>query len=188
MLDLILEIDKSLFEYLTLYFNWPIVQQIAEATANMKNYAVWFLLFCIFYFVKDKTRALKFLLFFVILFIVSESFTSVVKGLIARPRPGVATGLYFDNRAFSFPSAHSLNTMALAVFLAWWFNTRQRAFVWFSLFMGACRVLSNYHYPLDVIMGWIGGYALGSIYVFLLNHFALHESRAYREFIDNLKS
>lgn len=185
MLDFIISIDKKVFEYLTLYHNYPPLQSIAEATANMSNYTYVFLIFLGIYFFLDYKKALKFAFFLIILFTLSESIVALVKAGVARPRPGVATGLYFDPKAFSFPSAHSMNTMALAVFLSWWFQIRKYPLILYSVAMGVFRVLSNYHYPLDVIFGWAGGYVLGSIYILILESRVLHESIACRNFVRN---
>ncbi len=58
----------------------------------------------------------------------------------------------------SLPSSHAANTMALAMVL-WWFTRRRTRWLWFliPLVIGWSRIYLGYHYPADVLWGWLTG-------------------------------
>ncbi len=160
----IIELDKQIFEYLTLYANPPWLSACAERIGNLSTYTIPALIFCVLYYWLNSPRFLRFLLFVICLLVLSEGAAYLLKNLIARPRPAVDWLIYVDPKALGFPSAHAVNSMALAAFLSRWF---EKSILWYlpiPLIIGASRVLANYHYPLDVIGGWIIGFTVFWIY------------------------
>jgi undecaprenyl-diphosphatase len=93
-------------------------------------------------------------------------FNSVMKAVIARPRPDVATRLTEVTSA-SFPSGHSFNSAAIYISIALTFaalspHPRARhTLIIGALFLSAAiatsRIWLGVHYPTDVIAGWMGG-------------------------------
>jgi undecaprenyl-diphosphatase len=153
----LIEADKALFEYLTLYCNPPWLTALSESIGDLDNYKWPFAIFCGLYYWLNSPRFLRFLLATSLLLVLSEGSAYLLKILVARPRPAVEWLIYVDPKALGFPSAHAVNSMALAFFLSRWFI---KPFTWYlplPLLMGASRVLANYHYPLDVIGGWALG-------------------------------
>lgn len=164
----LVEADKALFEYLTLYCNPPWLSALSETIGNVSTYTWPVAVFCVLYYWLNSPRFVRFLLAVSILLVFSEGSAYVLKHVVARPRPAVEWLIYVDPKAVGFPSAHAVNTMALAFFLSRWFNV---ALVWYlplPLVMGAARVLANYHYPLDVAGGWALGFAVAWAYWQLL--------------------
>ena len=157
-------IDKEIFAYLTLYANPPWVSALAERIGNLSTYTVPTLVFCALYYWLNSPRFLRFLLLVAVLLLFSEGIAYTLKILIARPRPAVDWLIYVDPQALGFPSAHAVNSMALAAFLARWFGKSLLWYLPIPLIIGCSRVLANYHYPLDVIGGWLIGYVVFRVY------------------------
>lgn len=159
-----IELDKKIFEYLTLYANPPWVSSLAERIGDLSTYTIPAIVFCVLYYWLNSPRFLRFLLFVVVLLILSEGTAYLLKITVARPRPAVDWLIYVDPKALGFPSAHAVNSMALAAFLSRWF---EKSILWYlpiPLIIGTSRVLANYHYPLDVIGGWTIGFVVFTLY------------------------
>ncbi len=90
---------------------------------------------------------------------------SVARG-IAKPT-GFAVRVVNPNRcpgSRSFPSNHAANMMA-AGSVCWWFTRRRARWAWWllPLVIGYTRVYLGYHYPTDVMAGWIVGGCVASL-------------------------
>jgi membrane-associated phospholipid phosphatase len=159
----LIELDKRLFEYLTLYANPPWLSAICEKIGDVSTYTLPAIFFCVLYYWVNSPRLLRFLLLVLVVLASSEATAQLIKYLVARPRPAVEWLIYVDPRALGFPSAHSVNTMALAYLLARWFDKSIFWYLPLPLVIGTSRVFANYHYPLDVVGGWIIGYAVSAL-------------------------
>ena len=111
----------------------------------------------------------------------------VVKNLMPRERPcqsaGPGSAMAFKGVRLvpgehcpgspSFPSNHAANMGALAV-ICGWFTRRRTRWLWFlvPLIIGYSRVYLGYHYPSDVVGGWILGAAIGATVVLVLRRLA----------------
>ncbi len=99
--------------------------------------------------------------------------SKVIKRTLARERPcqsvakGVAAPTGFSVRVVnpdrcpgsqSFPSNHAANMMAVGS-VCWWFTRRRARWAWWllPLVIGYTRVYLGYHYPSDVMAGWLVG-------------------------------
>lgn len=89
--------------------------------------------------------------------------TSLLKILIARPRPIVEALVAFDT--FSFPSGHATAVFSALPFLIKEFPKFRWFWLAFSLLVIYSRIYLGAHYLSDVIAGSIIGYAVG---IFLL--------------------
>ncbi len=175
----LIQFDQWLFEQIMLWCNPAWLTQAAEFWVKPEKYFVIFLFLLLYSVWKSPRETLFFLAALLILLVINEQITDQLKHLIARPRPGVAMGIYQQASALSFPSAHSSNTMAAAVFfllyrkrrglsvkVAWWA-------VGYSLLVGIGRVIANYHYPFDVICGWLLGARMADIMWFYFENYVM---------------
>lgn len=160
----LIELDKQIFTALTLHFNPPWVSALSERIGDMRTYTVPVIIFALLYYWLNSPRFIRFVLLAALLLAISEGSAYLIKQWVARPRPAVEWLIYVDPKALCFPSAHAVNTMALAVFLSRWFGKSLLWYLPIPLVIGASRVLANYHYPLDVIGGWLIGYVISRIF------------------------
>ncbi|MFC7287388.1 phosphatase PAP2 family protein [Herminiimonas glaciei] len=84
---------------------------------------------------------------------------NVMKGLIQRARPE----LWLDTAAtsFGFPSGHATHSMAIVVALlvllrvSSWHTTALLTGLVFAALVGLSRMYLGYHYPSDILAGWM---------------------------------
>ncbi len=79
---------------------------------------------------------------------------SIVKPLVARPRP-------HGGSSFSFPSVHATNVAAQAMLFARFYPKITAAFAIITALVGLSRVYLEKHYPSDVVGGALLGVGLG---------------------------
>lgn len=67
-----------------------------------------------------------------------------------------------------FPSNHAANMMAAGL-TAWWLTRRPWRWAWFflPLVIGYTRVYLGYHYPSDVVAGWMVGAVTAGVFLLL---------------------
>lgn len=93
--------------------------------------------------------------------------TTVAKILVHRPRPFVdqaaiadtvtLSEAVFQNSLQSFPSGHTATAFALAIALSLLYQQGKTLFLLFAILVGVQRVISQNHYPSDVIAGALVG-------------------------------
>jgi undecaprenyl-diphosphatase len=141
------------------------------------HHQTWFLvlvgLFCVGMLWRGNRRARAGVLCALIAVGLADTLSHrVVKNLFPRERPchrAARTALmaFPDTRLApgadcpgspSFPSNHAANMMALAG-IGWWFTRRRARWAWFllPLLIGYSRIYLGFHYPTDVLGGWMVG-------------------------------
>lgn len=121
---------------------------------------------------------------------ISSSLSEICKALVLRPRPcndlylmgEIATANGYTCSGSGFFSAHSANTMALAVFLALLFRRARSAvffFLW-SIINGWSRIYLGVHYFGDVITGFAVGAIVGSLLFLLYKRISRHMPHSSR--------
>lgn len=163
------EWDKDLFIYLnSIHHPW-----LDPIMTFLSSYVSWTLV-CVGIIVlmiyKNKSQGIA-ASFFMLLGLGINSLTNnLIKLVIMRPRPGheillqeVIRQLEDAGTAYSFFSAHSSNSVCMALFVALYFRNRYYtiiAFIW-AIVVAYSRIYVGKHYPLDVMVGLVFGILTG---------------------------
>lgn len=119
---------------------------------------------------QDKLRRRESLWYCLFAVIIGSGISAVVGLLWHRPRPFVQYPQIFSLISHrpnaSFPSNHSMNSMAIATTFLWCGNPVGWFFLPWSILLGASRVLCGVHYVTDVL----GGFAFGVISAAIVTH------------------
>lgn len=78
----------------------------------------------------------------------------------------------------SFPSNHASNMMALGV-VCWWFTRSRARWLWFliPLVIGYSRIYLGYHYPSDVLGGWLLGALIAVAVLYAARRWTIDDRR-----------
>ena len=164
-------LDKAIFEWVIIYMNPVWLTEICIEFTRPKYIAVILIPFFGIKLKKDFRNTAIALLLFILLIGISDLMANELKSLIGRERPGSQTGLYIREKAFTMPSSHAWNSMASAVFIKKRFIGGGWYFILLSFLIGIARFISAYHFLLDVIVGWTGGFLLGWFYFTIVKKF-----------------
>jgi membrane-associated phospholipid phosphatase len=98
-----------------------------------------------------------------------------LKAIYRRSRPPTTTfSSPFSDDKFSFPSGHAAGTMSIAVCMSAFIPGSWIVLFPWSFMMGLSRYFGDYHYPSDIIVGFLIGIVSGYLtffFVLLLNLF-----------------
>jgi membrane-associated phospholipid phosphatase len=120
--------------------------------------------FCLFVIISiwcldPKNR--KSILLIVVSLLFAGGITDGIKSLIERPRPAIVAGVPLDttdsvfgkSQLQSFPSGHTTTAFALATSLALIYTHARGYFFLLAMLVGLQRVITQAHYPSDVLVG-----------------------------------
>jgi undecaprenyl-diphosphatase len=141
------------------------------------NKFIWIPLYLLLFFLIYREYGVKTLVILflgIVLIAASDQLTSgLIKNLVERPRPSHEVALtgevhLVDNYSggkYGFPSSHSSNSFALAVFIILLIGKRYNWIKYvvlsYAILVAYSRIYLGVHYPGDVICGMIIGIILG---------------------------
>lgn len=171
MLDYIFYIDKVAFIFLNNTISNPVMDLLMPLVTDWSQSLIMrIVLGCVFvyflFFNGTKGRIIIILLFLTVL-ISDQVSSSLIKPIVARPRPcHLVEGKFIVENlrllvscgpGFSFPSSHAVNHFAVAFILSKIYHKFKIYFFSFAILVSFSRVYIGVHYPLDVFIGAIIG-------------------------------
>jgi len=171
MMDFLWSVDTAIFFFINRTVSNPVSDFLWPLITNYNSYLVvrvvllgaWLLLI-----IKGGTRGRTAALLCVVILVVSDQMSSsVIKALVARPRPchevdgaPVLQGIHLlvhCGSGKSFPSSHAVNNFAMATLFACYYRRWTWAFFAWATLIGLSRVAVGVHYPSDIAGGAIIG-------------------------------
>lgn len=173
MIEKILKIDHELSQKLRLPESAKIPRAIAIFLAHSGDSWFWLAgLFLVWLMGKDEWHAIA--VFLAISILILAALVLIIKFLVRRQRPeGEWGAIYRNTDPHSFPSGHAARAVLLAG-LFWALGIQPLAWIlviWAPL-VSLARVSMGVHYLVDVIAGWLLGFAMIPVLVTLQPVFA----------------
>ena len=162
--------DSSLFFFIN-SFDHNALFDVIMPFITEKPYLL-FLVVVIYPAMKDRRKAVPFLVISLIGLLFSDMSGNLLKHLFERPRP--CSGLeevrllVTCGHSFSFPSNHAVNAFAVAAIGSYFYRKSAPLFYLIAAAVAFSRIYVGVHYPSDVFVGAIWGilcsYMVLSIY------------------------
>jgi membrane-associated phospholipid phosphatase len=136
----------------------------------------------VFILLYQKNRLLSYQAFYIFgIVAVSGLLVDVIKIIVGRLRPDMLfdqgiygfVGHHMGSEFNSMPSGHSATVFALSVGLTLLYPRYKFAFIAIAVVVGASRVILNYHYLSDVLVGSLIG---GLIAYYVYQRYVMHNS------------
>ena len=178
LLTLAFIFDKQISLFFTSY-RIEFFNNLAIFFNNVPGYALFGLILILFLILKkfDKIPAL------ILSFILYFSLTSLIKIIVARPRPFVElkNNLVDDINSYrSFPSGHATSAAAIIPFFS--FN-KKLYYAWFiiAIIISLSRVYLGVHYLSDVIAGFMLGNFIGDLSIYIVKKYKNYRKITHRK-------
>ena len=174
MIDFLYSVDVSVLYFFNHTLSAPFLDKFFGIITNVNNWYISYLILLGISFTKGGRRGKFAVAGVLILILVTDQFGArLVKEWIQRPRPcnalpDVITPLGC-NGTFSFPSNHSLNNFAAAVFFYKLFPKIKWAVFTAATLVALSRVYMGLHYPSDIL----GGAIIGSLFGYAFSYAVL---------------
>ncbi len=173
MLDLLWNLDLTLFKFINQSLSFPWLDQITPVITNLDQY-LWLRialpLVVLFFFIRKYQRqGITYFLFLILALSTGDFIGGRIKKAVSRPRPfqvaenqTILKAEGAENR--SFYSNHASNTFTAAFYLAAFFPPGQIYFFTVATIVALTRVHVGVHYPSDILVGALMGLLIGFIF------------------------
>lgn len=157
--------EKTLLWSLRAYAT-PLLDQLASTISMLVTLLSVFILCYLLY-----QRLWRTALFWLVAIAGSAILASLLKTAILRSRPD----LWMAHASFGFPSGHATQSMAIAIALVilWRSSRKLPIIVAISIaavfLVGVCRMYLGFHYPSDILAGWMLSLAWVTVLGLLFN-------------------
>jgi len=165
-MNILIKIDHALFHFINDTIANSILNWLMPIVTNENNIAVLLLLFWLWLlFFNGKRGKIAAILLIVTVVFTDAIAAQIIKPWIGRIRPSHTMTdninlLVSKGGKYSFISNHAANTMSAAVILGYFYKKWKSITIAISIIVGFSRVYVGVHYPLDVLGGWLFGYAI----------------------------
>jgi undecaprenyl-diphosphatase len=174
MQELVLQFDYRWFVLLNQAWTWDIFDLVMPYWRDKWTWLPLYTLLLTYLLLRMRPVAPQLLLAIAVTTTGSEALSShLVKPAVERPRPCHLSSpvssriLIACGTAYSFPSSHATNHMALAVLLSLALRNHLRRARWWlipwAVSIGYAQIYVGVHFPLDILSGFALGAATGAV-------------------------
>ena len=189
MIEIFYSIDSAIFRFCNQTIANPLFDAIMPPITNWNQSPVGItllVLLWLFIFIKGGKRGRTAALLLIPLIILSDQLSSsVIKSIVARPRPCHLAGgvsivpdihlLVPCGSGYSFPSSHAVNNFSFATLLTLFYPKFRHVLFAYAGLMAFSRLSVGVHYPSDIVGGAIVGiilaYFVYGIWTFFVRKF-----------------
>lgn len=168
-------LDHALFLLVNQLPHFPGLDSLALAISGIGNAGAIWIVFALYLFFREERRGWAFFTPFLAATVFAAAVSELIlKPAIARLRPAmfviqtIVVGADIP-RSFSFPSTHATLAWALATVIAKEDPRLGRLSYALAALVSLSRVYLGMHYPLDVVVGAVLGWAIGRVCVALFS-------------------
>jgi len=165
MINFLIQLDHTLFQFINGALSNPLFDLIMPFITNPNNWIIPLLGYIIFALGFDKKRGrIAFVILIITLSVVDSVAAQIIKPWIGRIRPSHALEginlLVGRGGKFSFVSNHAANVFALSVILGYFYAKAKPYLFTLATLIALSRVFVGVHYPADILFGGLFGYTV----------------------------
>ncbi|OGP30539.1 MAG: hypothetical protein A2073_03050 [Deltaproteobacteria bacterium GWC2_42_11] len=168
-METLLDYDRSLFYFLNAVFTNPVFDAVMPFVTDKANFLEIILLSWFAIFTLTGVKGRKTALILLVIVLISDQTTNLLKELFHRIRPCTALSdvrlLVGCGDSYSFPSNHATNIFATMLYLSYKYRMLSPLFIAIALTVAYSRVYVGVHYPLDITGGAVLGAGISFVAV-----------------------
>jgi undecaprenyl-diphosphatase len=172
MLEWLIGLDHTLFWFINRSLANPVTDAVMPVITNDNLLRIVLAVGLLALIIFGRTRYLwVVLLSLALVAVTDQAVSTLLKPLIARPRPCRMMEVHLlvgCGPGYSFPSSHAANLFGQAAFFGLLFRKYLPYLAAFAFLVGVSRIFVGVHYPLDVAAGMLIGCSIGFIFAWLV--------------------